>query len=83
MTLTDADLDQYRELHQLLDQRTTAIRAARAAGDAPELAVQLLDRAWVEMRLRDWHGSGRQGTNWSGHMREDINKAQAVVESLT
>ena len=79
--MTEVEIDRYRVLHSLLDERTDAIRAARKAGDGRELVRQLIERANVEIGLRDFW-SGKPGVNWSGLMVEDIRKAQIIASRL-
>jgi len=67
----------------VLDDVDRRLRAAQVAGDLYGQGVELAERAWVQMHLRDmWtHGSERWCA-WNGWMRRDVARAAALRTQL-
>lgn len=66
-------------LAEVSEQVTAAIRAR----DPREQAVHRLERAWVEMCLRDLYGPwAREGDRYAMWMRDDIRVARTLADAL-
>jgi hypothetical protein len=66
-------------LAELLDGVNGAIRAALAGGDDDDHTGQLLERAWVEMMVRDHFGrSTVLGQTWERFMIGDVELAARI-----
>jgi hypothetical protein len=73
-----------RALGERLDVANAAVRAALSVGDDREHAGQLLERAWVQMLVRDLHGrTTALGRTWEQFMVGDVELAGRVASGRT
>ena len=72
--------DRHAEAGIRLDQANAAVGAALVAGDDHEYALQLIERAWVAMLMRDLHGRTTVlGRTWAQFMVADLELSLRVA----
>ena len=82
--VTTAEIRARKALHvqigARLDHANARVLSALADGDRREHAGSLIERAWVEMLMRDLHGrTTALGRIWEQHMIRDVELAAQVA----
>lgn len=83
MAMTVTEWSRLRELHRLLEQHDLSIEDAIEAHDHYTHAVELIERAWVYMLLRD--RMGKMTEEWkklNKRMWDDLKTAQGIARSV-